>query len=127
MSRYTLPTIHNEVYPGGAGPQYHGSIGAPRARWARPELGNHAMMTPGQHCDEWGGLLRDARFGAARPWRFNHFSYSSPTHFPSPAYGEACDGDLATAPRGGNGGGAFSAFSVVVAVGPSRGGKSGGH
>ena len=32
-----------------------------------------------------------------------------------------------TAPRGGNGGGAFSPFSVVVAVGPSRGGRSGGH
>ena len=48
-------------------------------------------------------------------------------HFPSPAYGEARDGDLATAPRGGNGGGAFSQFSVVVAVGPSRGGRSGGH
>ena len=38
-------------------------------------------------------------------------------HFPSPAYGEARDGALATAPRGGNGGGAFSPFSVVVAVG----------
>ena len=25
---------------------HHGSTGAPRARWARPELGNHAMMTP---------------------------------------------------------------------------------
>ena len=48
-------------------------------------------------------------------------------HFPSPAYGEARDGALATAPRGGNGGGAFSPFSVVVAVGPSRGGRSGGH
>ena len=48
-------------------------------------------------------------------------------HFPSPAYGEARDGALATAPRGGSGGGAFSPFSVVVAVGPSRGGKSGGH
>ena len=74
-----------------------------------------------------GGAISGSR-GAARPWRFNHFSYSSQTaHFPSPAYGEACDGDLATAPRGGNGGGAFSAFSVVVAVGPSRGGRSGGH
>ena len=48
-------------------------------------------------------------------------------HFPSPAYGEARDGALATAPRGGSGGGAFSPFSVVVAVGPSRGGKSSGH
>ena len=60
--------------------------------------------------------------------RFNdHFFTAQEAHFPSPAYGEARDGALVTAPRGGNGGGAFSPFSVVVAVGPSRGGRSGGH
>ena len=86
------------------------------------------MMAPDQHCEEWGGLLWDRAFRRGTSWRFNHFSYSSPTaHFPSPAYGEARDGALATAPRGGRGGGAFSPFSVVVAVGPSRGGRSGGH
>ena len=123
--------------------QHHGSAGAPRARWARPKLGRDPDETPDQHCEEWGGCLRDraARRGRrprtpqtklhaierarrrrsfVRSFRFNHhFSYSNPTaHFPSPAYGEARDGALATAPRGGNGGGAFSPFSVVVAVGP---------
>jgi hypothetical protein len=38
-----------------------GPLAAPRARWARPELGNHAMMTPDQHCDEWGGYFGIAR------------------------------------------------------------------
>ena len=46
-------------------------------------------------------------------------------HFPSPAYGEARDGALATAPRGGNGGGAFSPFSDLVVI--VRGGRFGGQ
>ena len=62
-----------------------------------------------------------------RSFRFNHhFSYSNPTaHFPSPAYGEARDGALATAPRGGNGGGAFSPFSDLGVI--VRGGRFGGQ
>ena len=47
--------------------QHHGSTGAPRARWARPELGKDPDVTPDQHCEEWRGLLRDRAFrrGAA--------------------------------------------------------------
>ena len=36
----------------------HRSTGAPRARWARPELGTQPKVTPDQHCEEWGGILR---------------------------------------------------------------------
>ena len=64
----------------------HRSAGAPRARWARPELGKDPDVTPDQHCEEWRGLLWDRAFRRSTSWRFNHFSYSSPTaHFPSPA------------------------------------------
>ena len=126
--------------------------GAPRARRARPELGRDPDVTPDEHCEEWGGYLQDraVRRGASPAHHrlsstplggrvdgvmclllFNHHSLTPKkrrtAHFPRPAYGEARDGALATAPRGGSGGGAFSPFSVVVAVGPSRGGRSGGH
>ena len=42
--------------------QTHRSAGAPRARWARPELGRDPDVTPDQHCEEWRGLLRDRAF-----------------------------------------------------------------
>ena len=124
--------------------------GAPRARRARPELGRDPDVTPDEHCEEWGGYLQDraVRRGASPAHHrlsstplggrvdgvmclllFNHHSLTPKkrrtAHFPRPAYGEARDGALATAPRGGSGGGAFSPFSDLVVI--VRGGRSGGQ
>ena len=64
-SRGTLAILPGEVYFRVQGPP-HRSTGAPRARWARPELGKDPDVTPDQHCEEWEGLLRGraARRGA---------------------------------------------------------------
>ena len=81
----------------------------PEGRWARPELGNHAMMTPDQHARN-GGLLRGRAARARRPRapqaKLHAIEGTSvppllpkrkrTAHFPSPAYGEARDGALAT-------------------------------
>ena len=43
----------------------HGSTGAPRPRWERPELGRDPDVTPDQHCEEWGGYFGIARRSAS--------------------------------------------------------------
>ena len=68
--------------------QHHRSTGAPRARWARPELGRDPDDDARSTLRGRRGATSGSRvFARRRPWRFNHpFSYSSPTaHFPSPA------------------------------------------
>ena len=119
-SRGTLAITPVEVYFRGATPHLHwrpeGSVGATRARKGGRRDARSTLRGM-------GGATLGSRVSARHVMAFqSRLLLSSPTaHFPSPAYGEARDGALATAPRGGNGGAFFSPFSVVVAVGPSRG------
>ena len=51
-SRCSLAVVPAATLTSRRNVEYHGSTGAPRARWARPEVGKDPDVTPDQHCEE---------------------------------------------------------------------------